>query len=295
MVDVEAILFNYWYIWLILVTALLVWLWFFKLDYHTKKAIGSLFNRKNLLILVFAVLYYIWWQFGGTYNNLKIAHMWMPKFALILMIGNLVFYLFKYKSQMIITPNMSGCFAMNPIRKDGFVVFGVDAINILGDIGTYPERLFVMREETIERFERGAVSIARLSPIDIMQLPPSICSDILNNKYYGNKKAIQNVFYGWFDNIKNIDWSEEDLKKLSNFKNIDEEFGLLKTYLGIKNPSVSEIMRILLNVSAGYNKHNQVFMNVIKDTEEGAEHFRRIKQAITDKKEPQENVEGYEE
>ena len=317
------ILRTYWIIWLILAGLVFYFLIWKKLDNYTKMKVSNFFSGTKLLIIFFIGGWLFWrWQWPDSLATIHISTFWMPMFLGIYLIAVLEIYQLRYETRQIVTPNFHGCFAKRD-EVNGFYIYPIGSIMIF-DVVLFTKKVLVIRKETAESLDWGGdVSIARPSPVNKYELDDDVKRFIEKTSYYPNKLGGK-VFYGWFDSIDRVDWTEEQLeqlekeskktdldkykteiKKLNNeqlisktlnlkrlLKPITNMYLMLKQELGISNPSVIELMKMYKNLCMGKGKLKEEFHSTVEVVEEGAEHRQRVRDAYVDQ-EPQKQEEKY--
>jgi len=264
---------QYWWIFLILGIIILFFIWG-KLDNYTRIKLAKIFNKKVILILVFAGVWYYWHKTGGSVT-IQVSTFWMPIFFLFWIVGYNFIGRLQYKSQQLITPNFHGSYAY--VRYiEGYYVFAIDGFT--SDIlnWNWASRLVILREETVQFFDQGAVSIARVGQVSEHSVDPEINSAIETDNYF--KTGKKQIFYGWFDDVELIDWKFSKLKDLEKSKlRPDNPIELLKKELKIDNPKVSKLLWLYKNQNKAVNVQTEHFDSTIESGEKYYEHDKRMK------------------
>ena len=181
----------------------------------------------------------------------------------------------QYKSQQLITPNCRGSYAY--VRYiEGYYVFAIDGFTSDVLNWNWASRLVILREETVQFFDQGAVSIARVGQVSEHSVDPEINSAIETDNYF--KTGKKQIFYGWFDDVELIDWKFSKLKDLEKSKlSPDNPFELLKKELKIDNPKVSKLLWLYKNQNKAVNVQTEHFDSTIESGEKYYEHDKRMK------------------
>jgi len=275
----EELVRQYW--WALVIIALLTFFWIWsKLDFYTQRKLREFFSGLRLLLIIYIGVWYFWAKYGDTTTSMS-AHVYMPVFGLLFLAGYNYLGKLRYRSQQVVCANFHGSYAKHPIYINGFVIFPIDSFNAGGLSWEYASRILVVREETIELFEDGAVSISRVAPCSIYELDPDVKNEIEKNGYL--KGARQQIFYGWFDDINSVDWTEEQLDELEAGLQKDKLYDFLKTQLKVNNPTIKELYRLYRNTNKSYNRLLEEFDNTVEGVERGMEHQKRMKNAYLDK------------
>lgn len=289
---------RYWWVLLIIAGLLLFWFWT-KLDLSTRRRLQRIFSIRVIAIIVFFASWYFWNRYGGL-TTTSSAHRWMPIFALIVMAGLNYMGKLRYDTQQIICANgFHGSYSKPPKLINGFLIFALDSFNAGGLAWDFASRVLVVKEETTELFNEGAVSLASPTQVDIHDLDMDVKSIIENDRFLKSTLEAKPVFYGWFDDINEVDWTPEQLKQLEKNKNSDsydaEIYNFLKKELGISNPSIIDLFRRYRNVCADYNKLLENFKRVIKGEDRLADFSKRQKDIWGERQYRERGTEGYEE
>lgn len=281
---------KYWYVFVLLAGLLIFW-FYSKLDYVTKRNLRQFMSGGRLAIILYAIIWVVWWKKGSMLST-STAHFYMPLIGLVVLIGYHYMGSLRYRTRQVICANYHGSFGPDPIRINGFLIFSIGSFNAGGLSWSEAQEILIIREETGEMFDKGFVSIARVSPASIYEQDADVKHTIENTPYL--KRAVSKIYYGWFDDINAIDWSEEQLQAFQQNKRQDELYSFLKLELGINNPSIKEMVRLYRNMAKAYNKLLENYDSTIEGIEKYAEHNQRIRNAYVDKK-SEIKVEGYEE
>ena len=284
---------DYWQIFLLL-GLLLAWYVWRNLDFETKYTLRNIFSKKVLIIIALALTWYFWNK-NGEIVTLSAANRWMPIAILLIWATYNFFGILRYETQKIVCANgFHGCYSQAPIRINGFLIFAIDSFSSGGISWDYATRILVLREETVQLFDRGAVSIAKPTFTSIYGLEEEVKRFIENDKYLKGAKG--EVFYGWFDDIRQVDFDLKELQKLEEEKeNPKNIYNMLKKELGVSNPTVQSLFWRYKNQCKATAKQTEVLNSVIEPIEEGVEHHRRIKDAYVGREEKIQRAEGGEE
>lgn len=282
--------------WILFVLGVGILLYVFtKLEHSTKLSIKKFFSGKVLTATVIVVLWFIWYKRGGS-MVVQNANFWMPMIALTLVAGYNFIGGLKYETQHIVCGNgFHGSYSKPPRNINGFLIFAIDSFNAGGLSWDYAGRILVLREETVEFCDEGAVSIARPTPCNTWayDLEPEVKEFIENNKFL--KGRSKQVFYGWFDNLEKVDFEFEKLGELEHEKN-KGMFAMLKKELGVDNPKVSKLFWLYKNQCKALNKQTEQYDATVEAVEKGVEHHKRIKDAYVEKQtKPNDMQTGHEE
>jgi len=287
----EELFVKYWWVFLIILIGILLYI-YSKLDAYTKIKLKKIFNKKTILIIVFFGGWYLWYKYGETMTIANANH-WMPIFLLLVLAGYNYIGNLKYNTQQIVCVNgFHGCYSKPPRRKNGFLIFAIDSFNYGGLSWDYAGRVLVVREETVELCDEGAVCLASPTFASKYELDPEVEYFIDNDKFLkgGNKS----VYYGWFDDLNRIDYDFEQLEILK--KEGSEIYGLLKKELGVDNPKVSTLYWVYRNVCKAVNKQTEYYDSTVEAVEKGVEHHKRVKDAYVERDDrTQQKMEGHEE
>jgi len=290
----QDIFIKYWWIFA-LIGAIISFYLYSNLSVYTKKQISKIFNNKVLLIGSFIISWYLWAR-QGNISTIAEAHRWMPIIALFIIASYNYIGKLQYGTQQFISPNFHGSYSQNPkyIEEAGMYAFAIDTFNFKGISWDYASRIVIVKEETVELFNEGAVSIAQINFISKYELPDSVKNFIENNKYF--KRATQEVYYGWFDSFNKIDWDLQKLKELEELKkDRNGMYSMLKKELNVSNPKVSTLFWMYKNLCKAVNKQTEWYDATVESTEKGVEHQKRVKDAYVDKQDPPQRYEGGEE
>ena len=281
---------EYWYLLVAIIIFIIGYIWVKKVDYYTKRQIRETLSGKTLFIVVFIITWVLWHRYGDMIT-MKQSSFWMP--VIFLGVGLIASYmgLLKYETRQVLCRNYHGSFNPDPLRVNGFLIFSIGSFNAGGLSMNRANEILVIREETGEIFDKGFVSIARVSPTSRYDLDPDVKHVIENTSYL--KPAKNKVFYGWFDDIDKIDWTEQQLEKFAENKESDVVFNFLKKEIGVDNPSIKEMFRLYRNTNKGYNKQSEVLDSTVETVEKGVEHHKRIKDAYVQGEDKR--IEGHEE
>lgn len=291
---ISQFLIDYWYVFAILGVVLLIYLWS-KLDESTKFTLQKVFSGKTLFLIGFVATWYFWNKYGDL-TSVSSANRWMPVFALMVLVAYNFIGALRYETQQIVCSNgFHGSFSRPPLSINGFLIFAIDSFSADGIVWNYAKRILVLREETTELFIQNAVSIASPTQCSAYALDPDVKSIIDNNEYLKSRMGNKPVFYGWFDDIEEVDWSEKQLEKLESLKDDKSLFSMLKRELGINNPSIKEMYRLYKNACKSYNKLVEELDSTIEGIEKGVEHRKRVQSSYIDKSDLRNyKAEGYE-
>ena len=285
------ILSKYWWVLAILVLGLIIWGWS-QLNVYTRIKLRKFFSGKTLILFLVVIGWWSWYKFGDM-MEIKTANLWMPIIILLFLVGLNFIGKLRYDTRnQFKSPNFHGSYSVAPYRLNGYLIFAIDSFNAGGFSWDYASRIIVIREETCELFDFGAVSIARTGQVSKYELPEEILQFINSNKFL--KKATEQVYYGWFDDLNQVDW---DFKQLNNLEETKKEKGiytLLKKELEVDNPKVSTLFWNFRNQSKSLNKQTEWYDATVESTEKGVEHQKRVKDAYVDKPEKIHKHEGYE-
>lgn|SRR3990167_2238721 len=286
---IKDVIIQYWYVLAILGLLVIWWIWG-RMSFYTKKTIKEFLTPTRIFLFAFILVWYFWAKYGSV-EEFANANFYMPMLGLLYFVGVNLIGKLRYQTQQVICSNFHGSFSKPPLRVNGFLIFAIDSFNAGGLAWDDAKRVLVLREETCELFERGAVSIARVAPVLIYDLDPDVKLEIERNKNL--KRAKNEVYYGWFDDINEVDWTPEELEQFEREKiNTNEIYNFLKKELGVQNPSIKEMYRILKNVSKSYNRLAEEFDNAIVGIEKGVEHHKRVRDAYIDKPEKNQGMQG---
>jgi hypothetical protein len=268
---------EYWYIVAIIVIIFLIYIWMKVLDNHTKYQLRKFFSGKTLIFIAIVVGWYFWAKMDDIVS-INQAHRWMPIIILLLMSSYYFIGSLRYETKgQLKTPNFHGSYKNAPYRVNGFLIYGIDTFDTGGLSWDYAKRIAIIREETCELMDEGSVSIANMGHISKYELPEELREFITKNKFL--KKATDEVYYGWFDSIEEVDWEFSQLKKLEEEKKINGIYTMLKKELEVSNPKVSTLYWLYKNQSKSVNKQTEWYDATVESTEKGVEHQKRVKDA----------------
>jgi hypothetical protein len=272
---------NLFWIFFILIAIVLLFI-YSKLSYSSKLKIKNILSGKALTIFLLLLVWVVWHNRGGM-TTMKSSSFYMP--MIFLFLGLVMNYVggLKYQTQQIQCANgFHGSFSKPPARVNGFLIFAIDSFNAGGISYDFASRILVLREETTEFCDAGAISIARPRQCNTWSydLEPEIKEFIENNKYLkGRNKP---VFYGYFDDIKKVDYDFQQLKELDDQDKSKEIFMKIKKEFGVENPKVSTLFWSYKNLCKALNKITEQFDSTIDNVEKGVEHGRRIRNSYVD-------------
>jgi len=284
---------KYWWV-IVLIAGLILFYIYNRLDAYTKKQISKVLNKRNIFIVGFILIWYFWNKYG-EFVTISKANEWMPILALIVVAGTQFVEGLRNQTQQFITPNFHGSFAKPPKYVNGFYIFAIDSFNAGGISWDFAKRIAVVREETVELFVEGALSIANMGVVSKYELDDDVRQFIENNKFF--KGASQEVYYGWFDSLEKVDWEFQKLKQLAGAKEYEGKphiYNLLKQELGVKNPKVTTLFWLYKNQCKATSKQTEQFDATVETVEKGVEHAKRVREGYVDEKK-QKTVEGGEE
>lgn len=284
------ILGRYWWVFGGIAGLLLVWVWF-KLDLYTKRTVKKALSGKAFLIIAFVIIWIIWHRFGATLT-LEKSDFYMPFIGLLYLLALSFMGKLRYETQQFETPNFHGSYSKNPYKVDGFYIFAIDSFNSGGISWDYADRIAIVREETVELLREGAFSIAMMSHMNKYEIPVNVKQFIESNKFL--KRASNQVFYGWFDDIERVDWEFDQLKKLADDKKEKVLYNLIKKELNVDNPKISTLLWLYKNQNQAVNKQTEYYDATIDSVEKGVEHQKRVKDAYSPNKDEY-KTEGFEE
>jgi len=285
---------EYWWAFAILFLIILVWLWS-KLDFHTQHKLKETFSGKTLFMIIFIATWYFWDKYGETVT-VSSANRYMPIIAFAILsainyIGGL-----RYETQQIICSNgFHASYSRPPLAVNGFLIFACDSFSAGGIAWHYAKRILIVREETTELFSEGALSLASPTMVSIYELDPDVKSVIDTNENLKSRWGSKEIYFGWFDDINEVDWNDEQLEELQKDKESNNLFNMLKKELGVNNPSIKEMFRLYRNTNKSYNKQSEILDSTVESVEKGVEHHKRVKDAYVPKSEQQpQRSDGYE-
>ncbi len=283
---------NYLYIFLILGALLCLWI-YSKQDIYTRTKIKKICNKKNLLIVGFVVGWLLWSHYGGS-EVVKNSSRWMPVVFLMYLLSTQFFEALRYHSQQFISPNFHGSFARPPFEINGYYIFAIDSFNASGLAWDYAKRIVVVRKETCSLFLHGALSLSKLDLVDKDDLEKPIRVFIENNKFF--KTGQENIYFGFFDDIEQVNWKFKQLKKLAELnKDPENIYNMLKKVLKVENPDIKTLMDAYQGQCKVSNTVAKQFGTATKVIEDGGEHNKVMREIYTEKPKPKEIPEGSEE
>jgi hypothetical protein len=270
---------EYWYIFI--VAGIIILLYFYsKASLYTKSRIKKVFSGKTLFVLVVIIIWYIWYRMGSI-ESVNVANRWMPILLLLFLAGYNYIGVLRYETQQVLCYNFHGCYSKPPVLINGFLIFAIDSFNSGGISWDYAQRILVLREETTQLLDRGAISIARPKFCSIYELPDDVKSVIENDKYL--KSGKKQVYYGWFNDLEEEDWKLSDLKKLAEEKNDPKHiYNMLKKELEVDNPKVSTLYWLYRNECKARGKQTEQYDATVESVEKHVEHTKRVKDAYVD-------------
>ena len=274
-IDIPGLAKTYWYI-LVLVFVIILLVIYSKQDDKTKHKINRVvFAPLTMGFFFLIILWIVMAKFGPIFTSVKLSTILIPPLLFAILWGYTWIQTLKYKTPQFVCPNAHGSYSSRwPIKKDGFLIFGIDSIDAEGVKLSDAQRIFIVREETAEQFLEGAVSIANLSKTMIDGLPHEVKEEILNNKFL--REAKEEIYYGWFDDINHVDWSFNQLRQLADEKsNIKVVFNMLKKEFKTNNPKISTLLSAYINKCKDYNKLKEFFNSNIEGTDTALEHYKR--------------------
>ncbi len=273
------------YFWILFfLISLIAILIYSKLDLSSKARLKKLFSGKVLVAIIF-ILGWILWAKEGQINEIKDAHRWMPIIGLALIAGYNFVGGLRYESQQLHCANgLHFSYAKPPIRVNGFLIFAGDSFCAGSFEWRYAKRIIVLREETVQFTDEGAVTIARPAPTNTWayDLEAEVKERIENDKYLKGRNKI--VYYGWFDDLEIIDYSIEKLAELEELDKDDSTvYAKLKKEFGVDNPKISKLYWLYRNQCKATNKQTEQYDATIEAVEKGVEHHKRVKDAYIEK------------
>jgi hypothetical protein len=279
------------WVYILVIGTVVIYVWY-KLPYMLKLQVKKIFSSKIFIPIIFA---FAWWYWYSRENIISMnqSNWWMPVIALgILVIINAMGNL-RYHSKQIVTPNFHGSFT-KVLWVNGFVILNIGGFDAFGVSIPMAQEILVVREETFEQMENGALSVARVSPVEVQELDFEVQKVINRHIFLRNKK--NNVWYGWYDDINRVDFEDYQLERYEQLKNGKELYDMLKQEYSLRLPSPLEIWRMLRDLRKSYSVSQEEMMNIIKTRDDGAEYYKRQKDIYKEKPEPRERMEGgYEE
>jgi hypothetical protein len=283
-----------WYVWLIIAGLIGFWLYSTKLDSYSKYKLSKTFTKTRVIFILMIVGWFLWNKFGNM-NEVSDANRWMP--VILLLYLSAVNYVGKlrYDTQQFVSPNFHGSYAKNPYYVNGFYIFAIGSFNAGGIAWDYANKIAIVREETVELFLQGGLSISELAPVSKYELDDDVRKFI--EKHPHLKGATEQIFYGWFDSIEKVDYDFQQLQKLQkdNDEKNDNIYNLLKKELGVKNPKIETLYWMYKNQCKATGKQTEVLDGTVEAVEKGVEHHKRVKDAYVDKRDQQPKYEGGEE
>lgn len=269
----------FWFLFAIVTTAIIFI--YTRLDTSAKLSIKKFFSPKMTTAFIIAIIWLIWSRNGGV-TTIKVANLWIPIISLVIMVGYNFIGGLRYESQQIICANgVHGSYSRPPYRVNGFFIYALDSFNAGGLSWDFAGRILVLREETVQFMDEGSVSISRPTVCNTWayDLEPELKEFVENNKFLkGRNKP---VFYGWFDDLEQIDWNFEHLNNLS--KDDGDAFELIKKEFSISNPKISTLFWSYKSLCKAINKQTEHYDATIESVEKGVEHNKRVKDAYIEK------------
>jgi len=283
-----------WYIWAlgIIVAGFIIWHY---LPNWIKFKVQKIFTSPAFYIILFIII----WIFWATRRNIvevNQANFWMPVLGLFILFVYSTYGMLQYKTNQVITPNFHGSYSK--VWEDpeaGLVILNIGAVNYGVNLPV-AWKILVVRKETFELLQDSAISIARVAPVSIYDLPPSTKKLIESNLWL--KPAKRHIYYGWFDDINQIDWdfdNWESLKKYEEWKESPKLYNLIKKELDVDNPKISTLYWQFKNLAKAANKQTEYYDATVEAVEKGVEHAQRVRMAYDVPKEERKAPEGYEE
>lgn len=288
----EEFWIKYWWIIVILIGIVLFYI-YSKLDAYTQKQMKKVLSKRNLIIIGFVAGWYFWNRYGSS-ATISNANRWMP--ILLFMFLSAYNYIgqLQYDTQQLVTPNFHGCYSKPPKYINGFYIFAIDSFNAGGISWDFAKRIAIIREETVELFLEGGLSIAQMGFVSKYDLDDDCRKFIETNKFF--KNAQNEIYYGWFDSIEEVDYDFKQLKKLAEEKNNPQHiYNLLKKELGVSNPTIKTLFWMYKNQCKATSKQTEQYDATVEAIEKGVEHSKRVKDAYVDKQESPQKIEGHEE
>ena len=154
-----------------------------RLDQATKNTIKKFFSGKTLTFTILIIVWIIWHNTGDV-MTIKNSTFFMPLLSLAIIAGINFIGGLRYETPQIICANgFHGSYSKPPARINGFLLFAIDSFNAGGLSWDYASRILVLREETVEFCDQGAISIAKPTPCNTWayDLEPEIKEYIENN------------------------------------------------------------------------------------------------------------------
>jgi len=283
---------RFWWVFAILLIILVIYIWS-KLDSYTKRSIKKAMSGTTLMLVIFVGGWIIWHKVGSS-MTFQTSDFWAPFIAVLYLLGVTYIGKLRYETNQFETPNFHGSFSKNPYKVGGFYIFAIDSFDAGGLSWPYAKRIAIVREETAELLREGAFSIAMMSYVSKYDLPEEVKQFIENNKFF-KKASNKEVYYGWFDDIEQIDWEFEQLKKLDEEKKEKILYNLIKKELNVDNPRISTLLWLYKNQSKAVNKQTEYYDSTVESVEKGVEHHKAVKEAYGAKEEKPHKFEGSEE
>jgi len=278
---------TYWYIF-VLIGVISFFLIYRKLDYGTKIQLKKIFNKKVIFVIIVIGVWYYWHKTGGT-TVIRYSTFWMPILLLCLLVGYNFIGKLQYRSQQLITPNFHGSYAY--ARKIGaYYIFAIDGFT--SDIFNWfwGSRIVIIREETVQFTEEGAISIARVGQTSIYAIENSLKEEIESNSYF--KSGTKEIYFGWFDDLAHEDWKLSQLKELAELKRDRKNiYNMIKETLDVDNPKVSDLFFAYKNVNKLVNKQTEDYDATVESGEKWYEHNKRMKGKYEENYQPQKQPE----
>ncbi len=294
-------------------------------DSYTKRNFKKFFSGTKLtLVIFFSSFFLLRWAYPNATTKIHLTTFWFPMIGAVCLIIVLEISQLRYQTRQIIAPNFHGCFATYD-EINGFIIFPIGSV-IIFDIILWTNKVLVARKETVSNLGElgGAVTIARVSPISEYELDDDVKRFIEKTKHYPSKNLSGKLFYGFFDDIQELDWTEEQLKLLEQEATLETKeqkqelyeklekndlierlidlkeilkketnlYLMLKKELNIDNPSIIDLYKMYKNACMSKSKLKEEFHSTVEVSEEGAEHRKIMESAY--KQEP-EKTEVYEE
>jgi len=199
----------------LIIIIIAVFLIYRKLDVYTQLQLKKIFSGRNLAIIFFIGGWWLWAK-SGEDVTISTATRWMPIFGLLVLAGSQWIGALRYETQQVVTPNFHGSYSKSPIRYNGFYIFAIDSFNAGGLSWDFAKRILIVREETVQFFDRGAVSIAKPTRVSGYELGDEIMNMIRDDKFL--KTGMNEIYYGWFDDLNRVDYDFAQLKQLKEYK-----------------------------------------------------------------------------
>ncbi len=283
--NLGEIVSTYWYV-LAIIVAILFFIWHSKASSYQRAQFKKIFSGKTLGYLLFFFLWWLWYHYGGR-TELATANRWMPIFLALVLAGLNFIGRMRYETpNQLKTPNFHGSYCHNPYLVNGYLIFALDSYNAFGISWPYAKRIAIVRQETCELLDKGAVSIANMGFVSKYDLPEEVQGFIESNKHFS--RALNSCYYGWFDDINKVDYDFQKLKakekKINEARKDRGEKGvytLLKEEFKVSNPSVETLFWAYKNQSKGSGKQTEVLNATVQAVEVGVEHHKRVKIAFS--------------